>query len=139
MAATKVTANKTIKRKVKKKNLQKQIPSTGKAFISAGFNNTLITITDVDGNALFTSSSGKAGFKGSRKSTPYAATKAAEQVAQHAYDSGVKEVSVFVKGPGLGRISSIKALKAAGLRVTSISDVTPIPHNGCRPKKKRRV
>lgn len=129
-------AKKVVKRKKKK---QVQIPSSGRVYISAGFNNTLITITDADGNALFTGSAGKAGFKGSRKSTPYAATKAAESVAQQAADAGLKEVSVFVKGPGLGRVSSIKALKAAGLRVTAISDVTPIPHNGCRPKNKRRV
>lgn len=129
-------AKKIIKKKNKK---QVQIPSSGKVFISAGFNNTLITITDADGNALFTGSAGKAGFKGSRKSTPYAATKAAEHVAEQASNAGLKEVSVFVKGPGLGRVASIKALKSAGLRVTAISDVTPIPHNGCRPKSKRRV
>ena len=128
-----------VKKKATKKRSNKQIPSSGRAYISAGFNNTIITITDADGNALFASSAGKSGFKGSRKSTPYAATRAAEEVAQEAAGAGLKEVAVYVKGPGLGRISSIKALKAAGLRVTSISDVTPIPHNGCRPKKKRRV
>ena len=88
---------------------------------------------------MFNGSAGGAGFKGSRKSTPYAATKAAEEIARRAYEKGVKEVSVFVKGPGMGRISSIKALKTAGLNVTSISDITPIPHNGCRPKKRRRI
>lgn len=98
-----------------------------------------MTITDSEGNTLFSSSAGKAGFRGSRKSTPYAATKSAESVAQTAYNAGIKEVSVFVKGPGMGRVSSIKALKTAGLRVTSIADITPIPHNGCRPKKRRRV
>lgn len=117
----------------------KQIPATGRVYISAGFNNTLISITDNEGNALFSGSSGKAGFKGSRKSTPYAATKATEAVAKKASDNGLKEVSVFIKGPGMGRISAVKALKSAGLNVTAISDITPIPHNGCRPKKKRRV
>ncbi len=124
---------------VTKKNKQKIYPSSGRVYIMAGFNNTLITITDAEGNALFNGSAGGAGFKGSRKSTPYAATKAAEEIARRAYEKGVKEVSVFVKGPGMGRISSIKALKTAGLNVTSISDITPIPHNGCRPKKRRRI
>ena len=122
-----------------KKKKEKQISSTGKAYITAGMNNTLITITDEMGNALFAGSSGKSGFKGSRKSTPYAATKAAEQAAAVAFNAGVREVSVFVKGPGMGRISSIKALKTAGLNVVSISDQTPMPHNGCRSPKKRRV
>jgi small subunit ribosomal protein S11 len=122
-----------------KKNKQKTIPATGRAYITAGFNNTIITLTDPEGNTLFSGSAGEAGFKGSRKSTPYAATKSAEIVAKEAYEKGLREVAVFVKGPGMGRISSIKALKTAGLNVTSISDVTPIPHNGCRPKKKRRV
>jgi small subunit ribosomal protein S11 len=122
-----------------KKNKQKTFPTSGRVYITAGFNNTIITVTDPEGNALFVGSSGTAGFKGSRKATPYAATKAAEVVARKAYEQGIKEVAVFVKGPGMGRISSIKALKTAGLNVTSISDVTPIPHNGCRPKKRRRV
>ena len=122
-----------------KKAKEKKIPASGRVYITAGFNNTIITITDSEGNALFAGSSGASGFKGSRKSTPYAAIKAAEEVARRAYGAGVKEVSVFVKGPGLGRVSSIKALKTAGLNVTAISDITPIPHNGCRPKKRRRV
>ncbi|OGC49277.1 30S ribosomal protein S11 [candidate division WWE3 bacterium RIFCSPLOWO2_01_FULL_37_15] len=122
-----------------KKAKEKKIPASGRVYITAGFNNTIITITDSEGNALFAGSSGASGFKGSRKSTPYAATKAAEEVARRAYGAGVKDVSVFVKGPGLGRVSSIKALKTAGLNVTAISDITPIPHNGCRPKKRRRV
>jgi len=126
-------------KKSRKKKKERQIPSSGRVYISAGFNNTLITITDAEGNALFSGSAGATGFKGSRKSTPYAATKAAERVAQDANKSGLQEVSVFVKGPGLGRIASIKALKNSGLRVVSISDVTPIPHNGCRAKKRRRV
>ena len=125
--------------KTTKKNKVKTIPATGRVYISAGFNNTIITITDPEGNALFAGSSGKSGFKGSRKSTPYAATKAAEEVAKNAYEKGMKEVAVFVKGPGMGRISSIKALKGAGLNVTAITDQTPIPHNGCRPKKRRRI
>ena len=122
-----------------RKKKEKQISSSGKAYITAGMNNTLVTITDDLGNTLFTGSAGKAGFKGSRKSTPYAATKAAEQIGALAYNSGVREVAVFVKGPGLGRISSIKALKGSGLNIVSISDQTPIPHNGCRPKNRRRV
>jgi small subunit ribosomal protein S11 len=126
------------KKTVKKKKLV-QTPSTGVVHVSSGFNNTLVTITDNTGNALFSGSSGSAGFKGSRKSTPYAATKATEEIAARAYNAGLREVSVFVKGPGLGRIASIKALKSAGLKVTSIADVTKIPHNGCRPKKKRRI
>ncbi|HLD50793.1 30S ribosomal protein S11 [candidate division WWE3 bacterium RIFOXYC1_FULL_40_10] len=122
-----------------RKKKEKTIPSSGKVFITATMNNTIITITDSDGNTLFTGSSGNAGFKGSRKSTPYAATKATETVAQKAASAGLREVSVIVKGPGMGRISSIKALKTAGLNVVAISDMTPMPHNGCRPKKKRRV
>jgi small subunit ribosomal protein S11 len=122
-----------------KKTKQKVVPASGRVYISAGFNNTLISITDGEGNVLFAGSSGKSGFKGSRKSTPYAATKAAETVAQQAVTSGLQEVAVFVSGPGLGRISSIKALKTAGLKVTAITDTTKIPHNGCRPRKRRRV
>ncbi|MBU0535060.1 MAG: 30S ribosomal protein S11 [Patescibacteria group bacterium] len=122
-----------------KKKKEKIITQSGKAFVTAGMNNTIITITDDKGNALFSGSSGKSGFKGSRKSTPYAATKAAEQAGIQAYAAGVREVAVFVKGPGMGRISSIKALRSAGLNVVSISDQTPIPHNGCRPKNKRRI
>lgn len=133
-------AKKTITRKTKtKKSTKKAIPETGRAYISAGFNNTLITITDAQGNTLFSGSAGSSGFKGSRKSTPYAASKAAEEVATKALSAGLDEVAVIVKGPGYGRISAIKALKSAGLKILSISDVTPIPHNGCRPKKRRRV
>ena len=125
--------------KTKRRSQKKTVNAVGRAYISAGFNNTLITITDVEGNALFVGSAGSAGFKGSRKSTPYAATKAAEKVAQQAKEAGMQDVSVFVKGAGFGRISAIKALRAIGLNVVSISDVTPIPHNGCRPPKQRRV
>lgn len=132
-------ATKTKRTTKRNKRKIRQIPSSGKAYISAGFNNTLITITDTDGNTLFSGSAGKAGFRGSRKSTPYAATKSAEYVAQKAYEAGVKEVAVIVRGPGLGRISSIRALRNVGLRVTSIADASRMPHNGCRAKKKRRV
>jgi small subunit ribosomal protein S11 len=121
------------------KSKSKKVTPTGKAYITAGFNNIIVTITDTEGNALFASSAGKSGFKGSRKSTPYAATKATETISQEASRAGMKDVSVIVKGPGMGRISAIKALKSGGLNVVSISDVTPIPFNGCRPKKKRRV
>ncbi len=107
--------------------------------VKATFNNTLITITDVNGDVLVTESAGKIGFKGSRKSTPFAAQRAAESAAGKARKMGLVEVEVEVNGPGSGRESAVTALQAAGLRVTSIEDVTPIPHNGCRPPKKRRV
>jgi small subunit ribosomal protein S11 len=122
-------------RKVKNKIM----PSSGRVYVSAGFNNTIISVTDPIGNVLFSGSAGKSGFKGSRKATPYAATKAAEAVAQKAVEQGLNEVVVFVSGPGLGRISAIKALKTGGLKVTAITDITKIPHNGCRPKNRRRV
>ncbi|MDD5085221.1 MAG: 30S ribosomal protein S11 [Candidatus Omnitrophica bacterium] len=111
----------------------------GIAHIQATFNNTVITITDTQGNAICWSSSGTAGFKGSRKSTPFAAQIAADQVAKKALEQGLKEVEVYVKGPGSGRESAIRGLQAGGLNVTIIRDVTPIPHNGCRPPKRRRV
>jgi small subunit ribosomal protein S11 len=107
--------------------------------IHATFNNTIITITDQQGDVILWGSGGTVGFKGSRKSTPYAAQMAARQAAKKAVDSGVREVDVFVKGPGRGREAAIRSLQAAGLKVRSITDVTPIPHNGCRPPKKRRV
>ena len=109
------------------------------AHVNATFNNTLVTITDLRGNAVSWSTSGKAGFKGSKKSTPFAATVAAEQCAREALQLGVKRVHVRVQGPGSGRESAIQALAAAGLQIRSIKDVTPIPHNGCRPPKRRRV
>ena len=115
------------------------IESEGIAHVSATFNNTTVTITDMHGNAVSWSSSGKAGFKGSKKSTPFAATVAAEQCAREALGLGVKRVHVRVQGPGSGRESAIQALSAAGLQIRSIKDVTPIPHNGCRPPKRRRV
>lgn len=130
---------KNSKAKSKTKKHEIKHVTSGRVYITAGFNNTLITITDTEGNALVSGSAGKVGFKGSRRATPYAATKAAEALGAKVAQMGLKEVSVIVKGPGMGRISSIKALKTAGLNVISISDTTPIPHNGCRPKKKRRV
>lgn len=117
----------------------KRIVEKGKVFITATFNNTIVTVTDTVGNTLCWGSSGMAGFKGARKSTPYAATTAVEAVARKAQDWGVREVEVYIKGPGSGRDAALRALKAVGLRISLIADVTPIPHNGVRPKKKRRV
>lgn len=124
--------------KAKKKKLAKGITS-GIAHIQASFNNTIITITDKQGNVLVWSAPGVVGYSGSKKSTPFAAQIAAVDAAKKAKEIGMKEVDVYVKGPGSGRESAIRALQATGLTVTSIRDVTPIPHNGCRPKKKRRV
>ncbi len=121
------------------KKTKRVVESEGIAHVSATFNNTTITITDTHGNAISWGSSGKAGFKGSKKSTPFAATVAAEQCAREALSAGVRRVHVQVQGPGSGRESAIQALAAAGLTVRSIKDVTPIPHNGCRPPKRRRV
>ena len=123
---------------VKKKKVKRNIP-VGVCRIQATFNNTIITITDLNGEVLTWSTSGAKGFKGSRKSTPFAAQVAAEDVAKKAMDMGMRSVAVLVNGPGLGRESAVRALAAAGLRVTLIKDVTPIPHNGCRPPKRRRV
>jgi small subunit ribosomal protein S11 len=121
-----------------RKKVRKNV-AEGIAHIHASFNNTIVTITDRQGNALSWATSGNAGFKGSRKSTPFAAQIAAERAARVAQESGVKNVEVRIKGPGPGRESAVRALNAAGLKVTSISDVTPIPHNGCRAPKRRRV
>ena len=126
------------KRKATKKKIKKNVP-TGIAHIQATFNNTLITITDLQGNTISWASSGTMGFKGSRKSTPFASQLAAETAARKAQEHGMKSVSVFVKGPGAGRESALRALQAAGFKVTLLRDVTPIPHNGCRPPKRRRV
>ncbi len=123
----------------KAKRGKKVVESEGVAHISATFNNTIITITDSRGNTVAWGTSGKAGFKGSKKSTPFAATVAAEAVGREAMNLGVRRVHVLVQGPGSGRESAVQALASAGLRVVSIKDVTPIPHNGCRPPKKRRV
>jgi len=117
----------------------KRVIEKGKVYITATFNNTLITITDTEGNTLFWGSSGLVGFKGARKSTPYAATTAVEAVARKAQDAGLREVEVFIKGPGSGRDAALRALKAVGLTISLIADITPIPHNGVRAKKKRRV
>ncbi len=118
---------------------QKRTVEKGKVYITATFNNTLVTITDTEGNTLCWGSSGMAGFKGARKSTPYAATTAVEAVARKAMGYGLREVEVYMKGPGAGRDAALRGLKAVGLAITLIADVTPIPHNGVRPKKKRRV
>ena len=120
------------------KKKSKQI-AKGIAHILASFNNTVITITDPAGNTVCWSSSGTAGFKGSKKSTPFAAQVASEQAARKAMENGMKEVEVYVNGPGSGRESAIRALQAAGLQISLIKDVTPLPHNGCRPPKRRRV
>ncbi len=122
-----------------KKRSKKVVEAEGVAHIKATFNNTVITITDSAGNTIVWASAGKAGFKGSKKSTPFAATVAGEQVGREAVSMGVKRVDVRVQGPGSGRESAIQALAAAGLFIKSILDVTPLPHNGCRPPKKRRV
>jgi len=121
-----------------RKRERKQIPR-GNAYIQSSFNNTLVTITDPDGNAIAWGSAGTAGFKGSRKSTPYAAGLAAEGAAKRAMEHGVRQVEVYVKGPGSGREAAIRSLQTAGLTISAITDITPIPHNGCRPPKKRRV
>jgi small subunit ribosomal protein S11 len=121
------------------KKTKRVIEAEGVAHISATFNNTIVTITDMHGHAVAWGSAGKAGFKGSKKSTPFAATVAAEQAAREALSQGVRRVHVRVQGPGSGRESAIQALVTAGLQVKSIKDVTPIPHNGCRPPKRRRV
>ena len=118
---------------------EKRVIPRGQAHIQATFNNTIITLTDPVGNTVAWASAGTAGFKGSRKSTPYAAQLAAQQAARGAQANGMREIDVFIKGPGPGREAAIRALQAAGMVVTSITDVTPIPHNGCRPPKKRRV
>ena len=131
----KQNAKKVIKRRRERKNIEK-----GAAHIASSFNNTMVTITDTNGNALSWASSGGLGFRGSRQSTPYAAQMAAETAAKAAIENcGLKTVEVYVKGPGQGREAAIRALQSAGLEVTMIKDVTPIPHNGCRPPKRRRV
>ncbi|MBD3381796.1 MAG: 30S ribosomal protein S11 [candidate division Zixibacteria bacterium] len=126
------------KRKRGKKKV-KRAESRGVVHIKATFNNTLISITDMKGNAVSWASAGKVGFKGSKKSTPFAAQVASDSAAKEAMDAGVRKVEVWVKGPGSGREAAIRSLQAAGLEIVAIRDVTPIPHNGCRPKKRRRV
>ena len=127
------------KSKPKKVKKQVKVAPNGIARILATFNNTIVTITDRDGNTITWASTGSSGFKGSKKSTPFAAGIAAENAAKKAVERGVKEVEVYVKGPGAGRESAIRSIQAAGLTIRSIRDVTPIPHNGCRPQKRRRV
>jgi small subunit ribosomal protein S11 len=124
---------------VKKAKKKTHVDSNGVAHIKATFNNVLVTITDIYGNTISWSSAGKNGFKGSRKNTPFAAQVSAEAAGKEAYDLGLRRVDVLVKGPGSGREAAIRALHTAGLEISSIKDVTPIPHNGCRPPKKRRV
>ncbi|MDR3318496.1 MAG: 30S ribosomal protein S11 [Clostridiales bacterium] len=127
-----------VKKTTKKRRITKNIDK-GQAHIQASFNNTIVTITDEQGNALTQSSAGALGYKGSRKSTPFAAQMAAEAAGKAALDHGLKTIEVFVKGPGSGRESAVRALATAGLDVTLIQDVSPIPHNGCRPPKRRRI
>ena len=128
------TTKKVIRKRRERKNIEK-----GQVHIRSSFNNTMVTVTDMNGNALSWSSSGALNFRGSRKSTPYAAQTAAETAATAAMEHGLKTVEVYVKGPGQGREAAIRALQAVGLEVTLIKDVTPVPHNGCRPPKRRRV
>jgi len=128
-----------VAKKVRRKRKEKKHIERGQAHIQSTFNNTIITLTDLQGNTISWSSAGSLGFKGSRKSTPFAAQMAAEAAAKDAQDHGLKSVQVFVKGPGSGREAAIRALQAAGLDINMITDVTPIPHNGCRPPKRRRV
>ena len=132
MAAKKAKATRVRRRE--RKNIER-----GQAHISSTFNNTMVTLTDMQGNVISWASAGQLGFKGSRKSTPFAAQQAAEEAAKKAMEHGLKTVEVYVKGPGSGREAAIRSLQAAGLEVSMIKDVTPIPHNGCRPPKRRRV
>lgn len=124
-------------RRTTRRRERKSVPR-GRAYVSSTFNNTIITLTDPNGNVLAWGSGGTAGFKGSRKSTPYAAQIAAEGAAQRAMEHGLREIEVFVKGPGAGREAAVRALQSSGVRVLSIRDVTPIPHNGCRPRRRPR-
>ncbi|MBQ8416784.1 MAG: 30S ribosomal protein S11 [Clostridia bacterium] len=130
----KVVAKKVVKRRRERKNIEK-----GAVHIQATFNNTIVTVSDAQGNTISWASAGELGFKGSRKSTPFAAQSASETAAKAAMEHGLKSVEVFIKGPGAGRESAIRALETVGLQITMIKDVTPIPHNGCRPPKRRRV
>jgi small subunit ribosomal protein S11 len=132
--ASNVKKNVKVKKNIKRKNIEK-----GSAHIQSTFNNTIVTITDVNGNTIAWASSGGKGFKGSRKSTPFAAQMAAEDAAKRAIEHGLRSIEVFVKGPGSGREAAIRALQSGGLEVSMIKDVTPVPHNGCRAPKRRRV
>ncbi len=126
------------KKRARKRRERKSIPA-GRAYIQSSFNNTIVTLTDPQGNVIAWGSSGTAGFKGSRKGTPYAAQLAARDAARKGMEHGLRQVEVFVRGPGSGREAAIRSLQGSGLAITSIRDVTPIPHNGCRPRKRRRV
>jgi small subunit ribosomal protein S11 len=126
-------------KKTRARRREKKSVPKGKAYIKSTFNNTLITLTDPNGNVVATGSAGTVGFKGSRKSTPFAAGQAAERAAKRAMEHGMRQVDVLVKGPGSGREAAIRSLESAGLSILSIRDVTPMPHNGCRPPKRRRV
>ena len=134
MVKAKTTTKRGVRRRIEKKHIER-----GAAHICSSFNNTIVTITDVGGNAIAWASAGELGFRGSKKSTPFAAQMAAETAAKAAMEHGLKTVEVFVKGPGSGREAAIRSLQTAGLEVSLIKDVTPIPHNGCRPPKRRRV
>jgi len=127
-----------VEKKPAKKKAKKNVP-TGRCYIEAGFGNTIVTMTDIAGNTVCWSSAGMLGFKGSRKGTPFAAQVAAEDAAKKAIENGMKSVDVFLNGPGAGREPAIRALASAGLRVSTLRDITPVPHNGCRPPKRRRI
>ncbi len=139
MAKTNPQGGTSAGQEVVKKKKRIQVDVSGKVFVKATFNNVIVTITDVYGNTISWSSAGKNGFKGSRKNTPFAAQVSAEAAAKAAHSLGLRKVEVFVKGPGSGREAAIRALQVSGLEISSIRDITPIPHNGCRPPKKRRV
>ncbi len=124
---------------VTKKKKKVHVDANGRAFVKATFNNVIVTLTDMYGNTIAWSSAGKNGFKGSRKNTPYAAQVSAEAAGKEAYDLGLRKVEVFIKGPGAGREAAVRSLQTAGLEISVIRDITPIPHNGCRPPKRRRV
>ena len=132
-------ADKPVKKETKVKVKTSKVLTSGRVYVMATFNNTLVTITDDSGNALFSGSSGGSGFKGARKSTPYAASATVENVGRKAWDLGLRSVGVYIKGPGAGRDAALRALKTIGFDINMIADVTPIAHNGSRPKKKRRV
>ncbi len=127
------------KKRTKTRKRERKSISTGRAYIQSTFNNSIITLTDTEGNVIAWASSGTAGFKGSRKGTPYAAQMAARNAAQRAMEQGLRQVEVYIKGPGSGREAAIRSLQSSGLDIISIRDVTPVPHNGCRPPKRRRM
>ncbi len=127
------------KKRPRARKRERRVIGTGRAYVQSTFNNTIVTLTDSQGNVIAWGSSGTAGFKGSRKGTPYAAQLAARDAARKAMESGLRQVEIYVKGPGSGREAAIRSLQGSGLYITSITDVTPIPHNGCRPPKRRRV